>query len=45
MKTPNIIFHNTTINLERRDSETNLLPIIMQAANGQRDSVSIFGND
>ena len=23
---------------------THLLPIIMQAANGQRDSVSIFGN-
>jgi UDP-glucose 4-epimerase len=30
---------------ERHDPETPLLPIIMQAANGQRDSVSIFGND
>ena len=30
---------------ERHDPETHLLPIIMQAANGQRDSVSIFGND
>jgi len=30
---------------ERHDPETHLLPVIMQAANGQRDSVSIFGND
>jgi len=30
---------------ERHDPETHLLPIIMQAANGQRESVSIFGND
>jgi len=30
---------------ERHNPETHLLPIIMQAANGQRDSVSIFGND
>ncbi len=30
---------------ERHDPETHLLPIIMQAVNGQRDSVSIFGND
>ena len=30
---------------ERHDPETHLLPIIMQAANGQRDSVSVFGND
>jgi UDP-glucose 4-epimerase len=30
---------------ERHDPETHLLPIIMQAANGQRDLVSIFGND
>ena len=30
---------------ERHDPETHLLPIIMQAANAQRDSVSIFGND
>ena len=30
---------------ERHDPETHLLPIIMQAANGQRDAVSIFGND
>ena len=30
---------------ERHDPETHLLPIIMQTANGQRESVSIFGND
>jgi UDP-glucose 4-epimerase len=30
---------------ERHDPETHLLPIIMQASNGQRDLVSIFGND
>ena len=30
---------------ERHNPETHLLPIIMQAANGQRDSVSIYGND
>jgi len=30
---------------ERHDPETHLLPIIMQAAKGQRGSVSIFGND
>ena len=30
---------------ERHDPETHLLPIIMQTAKGQRDSMSIFGND
>ena len=30
---------------ERHNPETHLLPIIMQAANGQRGSVSIFGTD
>jgi UDP-glucose 4-epimerase len=30
---------------ERHDPETHLLPIIMQAVNGERESVSIFGND
>jgi len=30
---------------ERHDPETHLLPIIMQAANGQRKSVSIYGTD
>jgi len=30
---------------ERHDPETHLLPIIMQAASGQRDAVSIFGVD
>ncbi|MDC6455593.1 UDP-glucose 4-epimerase GalE [Candidatus Pseudothioglobus singularis] len=30
---------------ERHDPETHLLPIIMQATNGQKDSVSVFGND
>ena len=30
---------------ERHDPETHLLPIIMQAVNGQRSSVSIFGSD
>ena len=30
---------------ERHDPETHLLPIIMQAINGKRDSVTIFGND
>lgn len=30
---------------ERHHPETHLLPIIMQAANGYRKSVSIFGND
>lgn len=30
---------------EMHDPETHLLPIIMQAANGQRDIVKIFGND
>jgi UDP-glucose 4-epimerase len=30
---------------ERHDPETHLLPIIMQAINGQRESISIFGND
>jgi len=30
---------------ERHDPETHLLPIIMQAVNGQRESVSIFGTD
>jgi UDP-glucose 4-epimerase len=30
---------------ERHHPETHLLPIIMQAANGLRDSASIFGND
>jgi len=32
-------------NAAGHDPETHLLPIIMQAANRQRDSVSIFGND
>ena len=30
---------------ERHDPETHLLPIVMQAANKTRDSVSIFGMD
>ena len=30
---------------ERHDPETHLLPIIMQVANGEREAVSIFGND
>jgi UDP-glucose 4-epimerase len=30
---------------ERHNPETHLLPIIMQAVNGQRDSISIYGND
>lgn len=30
---------------ERHDPETHLLPIVMQAAHGLRDSVSIYGND
>ena len=30
---------------ERHNPETHLLPIIMQAANGQRGSVNIFGSD
>lgn len=30
---------------ERHNPETHLLPIIMQAANGIRDSVTIFGDD
>lgn len=30
---------------ERHDPETHLLPIIMQTANGERESVSIFGTD
>ena len=30
---------------ERHDPETHLLPLIMQAANGQRDSISIYGID
>jgi UDP-glucose 4-epimerase len=30
---------------ERHDPETHLLPIVMQAANKTRDSVSIFGTD
>ena len=30
---------------ERHDPETHLLPIIMQAVNGKRDSVNIFGSD
>ena len=30
---------------ERHNPETHLLPLILQAANGQRDSVSIYGND
>jgi len=31
--------------VERHDPETHLLPIIMQAANGQRDFINIFGTD
>lgn len=30
---------------ERHNPETHLLPILMQAVNGQRDSVSVFGTD
>ena len=30
---------------ERHDPETHLLPLIMQAANSQRDSISIYGTD
>ena len=30
---------------ERHNPETHLLPLILQAANGQRDSVNIYGND
>ena len=30
---------------ERHNPETHLLPIIMQATNGQRMSISVFGND
>jgi UDP-glucose 4-epimerase len=30
---------------ERHDPETHLLPIIIQATNSQRDSISVFGND
>ena len=31
--------------IENHDPETHLLPIVMEAANGGRDSVSIFGNN
>ena len=38
--------HDVEGNLrERHEPETHLLPIIMQVVNGQRDSVSIFGDD
>ncbi len=30
---------------EKHDPETHLLPLILQAANGQRDSINIYGND
>ena len=30
---------------ENHNPETHLLPLILQAANGQRDSISIYGND
>jgi UDP-glucose 4-epimerase len=30
---------------ERHNPETHLLPLIFQAANGQRDSVNVYGND
>jgi UDP-glucose 4-epimerase len=30
---------------ERHDPETHLLPIVLQAANGQRASISVYGND
>ena len=30
---------------ERHDPETHLIPLILQAASGRRESVSIFGND
>ena len=30
---------------ERHDPETHLLPLVMQAANKTRDSISIFGTD
>ena len=30
---------------ERHEPETHLLPLVLQAVNGQRDSVNIYGND
>ena len=30
---------------ERRDPPTHLLPLVLQAASGRRDSVTVFGND
>jgi len=30
---------------ERHDPETHLIPLVLQAASGRRDSISIFGND
>ena len=30
---------------ERHNPETHLLPLVLQAANGQRDSINIYGND
>ena len=30
---------------ERHEPETHLLPLVLQAANGQRDSINIYGND
>ena len=31
--------------IERHEPETHLLPLVLQAVNGQRDSVNIYGND
>ena len=30
---------------ERHDPETHLIPLVLQAASGRRDSISVFGND
>jgi UDP-glucose 4-epimerase len=30
---------------ERHDPETHLIPLVLQAASGRRDAISIFGND
>ena len=30
---------------ERHEPETHLLPLVLQAVNGQRDSINIYGND
>jgi len=42
----NAVGHDPDVNLsERHDPETHLLPIIMQAVYGRRESVRIFGTD